>query len=247
VPYKVDPEDFFKGAGLPGLEALVPVAEAAVATVQTLFKSEGPLASSKLRFLVSNEQFPWTAWPPREGTYDVWLTRPPNEWAFAFELTHELGHIMVGPARTNGAIEALVTAISFEAVRALGYTGYIDDFVIPTDLRQLSPEAERQHKAQRWDGLRALVAERRDRANELESRPPKGIRELQERRSLRVLGAVLLLSGPIDWSRFLDFAHKYATPSLGEDGGLRCDSVIYEERLPQDEMAVLGRLAEPSN
>src|SRR5579862_4173314 len=147
-------------------------------------------------------------------TISIRLTSAETYYAqFAFQLAHELGHVMLDPRRSNGIVETICTAVSYEVLDRLGgrvtvsprlswLTDYAPHFAeyrrqdqksylakIPEDARAMVEDG-------RWMDLSRYLADHRA---DLE---PHAVRE----RETQTLAAVALRSGPLDWGQFTGLA-----------------------------------------
>ncbi len=61
------------------------------------------------------------------GTIRIALfqVQPKDKFRFAFQLSHELAHVKMGPMSDNYLDETFAVAVSYEILRRLGYQGYL--------------------------------------------------------------------------------------------------------------------------
>jgi hypothetical protein len=142
---------------------------------------------------------------------------------FAFQLGHELGHVMLDPRRTDGVVEAIAIAVSYEVLDRLdkkvkdspafpwlasygkNFKPYrrddqkivLDKF--PEEIRDLVA-----HK--KWDQLSDYL---RQHSQEMEAGHAND-------RDMQTLAAISLRSAPVDWSQFAGIA-GCTTPSPNDD------------------------------
>jgi hypothetical protein len=146
---------------------------------------------------------------------------------FAFQLAHELGHVMLDPRRADGVVETICTAVSYEVLDRMGahvtvtpqlswLTDYAPHFREYREqdqksyLTQLPAEVRAMVDENRWSELSRYLADHR---LELESRAAK-------ERVMQTLAAVALRSGPVDWGQFTGLA-ACTTPGVREDPRFR--------------------------
>lgn len=166
---------------------------------------------------------PVVVWPPRAaGVYHIGVNVKPGRYyfRFAYQLSHELGHVMFDPSRSNGALEILATAVSLQSLRAMEQLWSVRppyahwqptavkfrDYYDETDGEQLGAllEATRRLVADGdWNGVGAEL--RRQRA-ELDANPCD--------RPLNHLGARYLLARGIPWPEVVGLAAK-TVPAVG--------------------------------
>lgn len=124
---------------------------------------------------------------------------------FAFQLSHELAHVKMGPQIDNALIETFATATSYEVMRRLGYNDYVK-LAISADLELLPPEIQVQLSSGETEPLRKywqsqIVIE----WNRMDDRP------------MQTLGALLLKMGDEPrWELLLGisaFSHCADSPS----------------------------------
>ncbi len=150
----------------------------------------------------------------RPDEISIRLTAADSYYAqFAFQLSHELGHVMLDPRRSNGIIETICTAVSYAVLDRLGdrvtvsprlsrLTDYAPHFLEyriadqKSHLANADPEVRAMIDQQRWSDLSRYLS---DHKSELE---PGATRE----RDMQTVAAVALRSGPIDWGQFTGFA-----------------------------------------
>lgn len=133
---------------------------------------------------------------------------------FAFQLAHELGHVMLDPRRTNGDIETLCTALSLEALDGLTVkwtrkapfpyaSAHLAELrkyrrAFETDVLSRVPADVRDAViAHRWPIVQrylASCAKEREQLSQAQIRSQRG-------RDLQALAAMLLLSHSVDWPR----------------------------------------------
>jgi hypothetical protein len=150
----------------------------------------------------------------KDDVISIRLTSTGTYYAqFAFQLAHELGHVMLDPRRSNGVVETICTAVSYEVLDRLGdrvtlsprlswVTDYAPHFreyraadeksyltSFPEDVRAMVSD-------QRWSDLSAYLAAHRA------DMEPRADRE----RATQSLAAIALRSAPLDWGQFTGLA-----------------------------------------
>ncbi len=112
---------------------------------------------------------------------------------FAFQLSHELAHVKMGPRTDNYLDETFAVAVSYEVLRRLGYQGYL---LVNEGLfiQGLSPVIQKHLAYQEWKAVQSYWRDTsRNQANNLDDR------------SFQTVGALLLLrdKGP-NWSKLFN-------------------------------------------
>jgi hypothetical protein len=193
------------------------------------FRSQPPVAASIT--CVWRDNIPETLSPP--GEFIVFLSATDQHWAqLAFQLGHELGHVYLGPLRSNGFIETLATAVSLEVLDELAERWAITPAVAGTsawsvnfsqyraqeEVREIDNVPEIKEAVERHDwALVRLYLRLRSRDMQQLSRLLVGS---QEARALQTLAAMSLRSQTVDWSRLVAFAHSGSVQPVREsDGG----------------------------
>lgn len=101
---------------------LLSVAGSVAAVVEELIPGAPPFGDRPIA-LVYNAEGPRTLWNEQDQkskSYRVRLSTKGALWQqFAYQLSHELGHIKLGPARSNLLIETFAVAISIRALELL--------------------------------------------------------------------------------------------------------------------------------
>jgi hypothetical protein len=165
-----------------------------------------------------------------ESKYRIALFVSDRHYArLAYQLAHELGHIMFDPRRTNAAIEMLATALSLQV---------LDDLAARWQLRP--PVASWREYAPCFREYREVAEEQR--LNQVPARVRsalasrdfdtvagflRALRTGQEHagihsRAREMLGAIALRSGGIEWPQTKGVA-ALTTPTPDEDGRYRDD------------------------
>ncbi len=163
-----------------------------------------------------------------DGAISIRLTTSESYYAqFAFQLGHELGHVMLDPRRSNGLVETICTAVSYEVLDRLGprvtvspglswLTDYAPHFAEyrrqdqKSYLEKFPEEVRAMVDQKRWTDLSRYLAEHR---RDME---PHAARE----RETQTLAAISLRSGPLDWGQFTGLA-ACTTPSPLDDPKFR--------------------------
>ncbi len=141
---------------------------------------------------------------------------------FAYQLGHELGHVMLDPRRANGIIETICNATSYEVLDRLGdrvesspvyvwlgdygprFREYLKQDEKST-LDQFPQDVRDMVHQQRWPDLAAYLHQH---LADMEPHKPK-------ERATQNLAAIALRSGPIEWGPLTGLA-GCTTPSPDE-------------------------------
>ena len=160
------------------------------------------------------------------------LTAKEQYWAqLAFQLGHELGHIYLGPLRANGFVETLATAISLEVLDELakrwaiapaipGTSSWAENFskyrVEYEDIEIAKlPEIKGLITGKDWNLIRYYLRLR----NRDMQQVTRVAANCDEGRSLQMLAAMSLRSGPVDWPHLVGFAHSSSIQPVEESYG----------------------------
>jgi hypothetical protein len=182
---------------------------------------------------------PITLWPsPSPSIYRILLNVQGDFWAqLAYQLGHELGHIMLDPSRTNGVIEILATAVSLQTLSDLGrkwasaisfrdrtaYAKHFGTLRATNSQEQMTKLPEEVYKAvssKDWVQVSKYLHLQRDT-----------LTKLPEHRPLNHLGAVLLLERGIPWPEIVGLGSR-TSPDFSQDPGLRKDLQITPQDIP---------------
>lgn len=189
--------------------------------VGEMFHSSLPL-DLPIRVRQSNSAVPMTRVLSNE--INIRITAHGTFYAqFAFQLGHELGHVMLDPRRTDGVVEAIAIAVSYEVLDRIGKKAkdspaypWLGDYAknfkpyrkndqkivlekFPQQIRDMVA-----HK--KWSELSDYLREHRQ---EMESGHDND-------RDVQTLAAISLRSGPVDWGEFAGVA-GCTTPSPADD------------------------------
>ncbi len=175
------------------------------------------------------------------GQIIIFLSARDDYWAqFAFQLGHELGHVYLGPLRSNGFIEALATAVSLEVLDELAKTWatepavdgtpswasnfslYREGFEI-SEVAKYLPEMQGPVTSRDWLLVRLYL---RFRSSDIADQLTRDSVVREEARALQTLAAMSLRSQPIDWHQFVNLAHSSSENSSIES------SFLYVRTLP---------------
>jgi hypothetical protein len=158
------------------------------------------------------------------GQIDIYLTVAERRWdQFAFQLGHELGHVMLGPQRTNGIIETICYALSYEVLDALGekwssgaflinrvrFVAYAPNFKIYKENDQRLTMANFPKEIgdlvakHRWLELSRYLHTHESESEDISPAGAVG----QRARNIQALGAIAIRSGAITWKSFLGLAN----------------------------------------
>jgi len=138
---------------------------------------------------------------------------------FAYQLGHELGHVMLDPRRANGTIEAICNATSYEVLSRLGdrvesspvyawlgnYGPHFREYLRNDEqatLKQFPQEVRDMVAQSRWSDLADYLHRH---LSEMEPHQPK-------ERAFQTLAAIALRSGPVEWGPLTGLA-GCTTPS----------------------------------
>lgn len=211
-------DDSFPVSTRPTLQSL---ADDVWDVVGEMFHNQPPLALP-IRIRYEKADVPLTK--IENGEISVRLTSSETYYAqFAFQLAHELGHVMLDPRRSNGIVETICTAVSYEVLDRLGervtaspglswltdYASHFSEYRRQDQSGYLAkfPEAVRAMVGQGdWAGLSRYLADHRA------DMEPHATRE----RETQTLAAVALRSGPLDWGAFTGLA-ACTTPDPDQD------------------------------
>lgn len=215
-------DDSWPGATRSTLQAL---ANDVWDVVAEMFHSSVPL-DSPIRVHQSYGAVPVTR--VLENEINIRITAHGTYYAqFAFQLGHELGHVMLDPRRTNGVVEALCIAVSYEVLDRLGdkvrtspaypWLGdYAKEFRPYREndenlvLEKFPQEIRGMVKQERWSDLADYL---RAHAVEMEAGHSND-------RDVQTLAAVALRSAPVDWGELAGIA-GCTSPSVEQDPVLR--------------------------
>jgi hypothetical protein len=161
----------------------------------------------------------------------IGLTPEQDYWAqFAYQLRHELGHVMLGPRRTNGIVETISTALAYEVLDRItdkwairvpfpfmrGWEHNFRDYRIDderTRLARLPQEIQDSVANHKWKRIRQYLSSHR---SDLDQLGPIEI-ESEHGRDIQSLGAIALRSAPIRWDEFTDIAVHIQPPLSAKD------------------------------
>jgi hypothetical protein len=146
---------------------------------------------------------------------------------FAFQLGHELGHVMLDPRRTNGVVEAVCIAVSYEVLDRLG------DKVRQSIASPWLADYAKNFKPYRRNDqnivlekfppeIRALVANKQwsDLAEYLRAHQSEMEAGHSNDRDVQTLAAIALRSAPVDWGELAGIA-GCTTPSPSDDAAFK--------------------------
>lgn len=138
---------------------------------------------------------------------------------FAFQLGHELGHVMLDPRRANGTIEAICNATSYEVLARLGDrvrsdSGYswLSDYA--PHFREYLRDDEKMNLERFPQSVRDMVKQKRwaDVTEYLHQHLSDMDPGRPEERATQTLAAIALRSGPVEWGPLTGLA-GCTTPS----------------------------------
>jgi hypothetical protein len=132
---------------------------------------------------------------------------------FAFELGHELGHVMLDPRRANGIVEAICDATSYEVLDQLGdrvenapayswltdYAPHFREYLHndeDTTLAGFPADVRDMVRQNRWSDLAAYLHQHLSVVDPYQP----------HERTLQSLAAIALRAEPVDWGGFTGLA-----------------------------------------
>lgn len=146
---------------------------------------------------------------------------------FAFQLGHELGHVMLDPRRANGTIEAICNATSYEVLARLGERvrsepGYswLSDYA--PHFREYLKNDEKANLEQFPQDVRDMVKQKRwsEVADYLHAHLSGMDPGQPKERAMQTLGAIALRSGPVEWGSLAGLA-GCTSPSAEDSPGFQ--------------------------
>jgi hypothetical protein len=170
---------------------------------------------------------------------------------FAYQLGHEMGHVMMGTRLTNGLVETLCDAFADQVLEDLAdlwpskysdhrpWAEYGEAFreyrglMEREDLARLPATVRNAVRRRQWSRVRAYL---RGRQAELDASPYD-----KTGYALRRLGVALLRSGGVPWPELVGITAATEPPSP-RDQGFRDDQPLVPERMPPAVRAALRRL-----
>jgi len=215
-------DESFPDSTRPTLQAL---ADNVWDVVQEMFHSSPPL-DLPIHCRESNAEVPLTR--VKQDEISIRITAHGTHYAqFAFQLGHELGHVMLDPRRSNGMVEAICIAVSYEVLDRIGdkvrsspaftWLGdYAPDFQPyrrndeKSVLEKLPVDVRAMVEQRNWSGIADYL---REHQREMEPGQPN-------ERSLQSLAAIALRSAPVDWGEMTGIA-GCTTPSPSTEPGFK--------------------------
>jgi hypothetical protein len=151
----------------------------------------------------------------------VRITTPGSQYdQFAYQMGHELGHVMLNPRRTTAVIETLCTTISYEVLDRLSdrwngphqplvylrsYTPQFHNYAaadLQIHLATLPASIRTAVAGQDWTGVRAFL--------KIQQRVEDGFENRGEgqpgNRDIQALESIVLRTQPIPWENYVGFA-----------------------------------------
>ena len=233
------------------------LAQDVLQVVQSRFGGRNPFDTRPIVCYVSTEAVPRTDVFQDPAVTWVGLVLTPDRIQkldysqFAYQLAHELGHIMMGARRSNGLIESLADATSYQALTDLselwpqkysnlpGWRDYAYNF------QNYRAEIERgwlshfpqevQHNVTQGHWSQVAQYLKQQQAN-LDKEPytDNGL-------AIRSINTMVLLSQPVCWQDFVDLTN-YTNPSPQQDTQYRNDLPIDLSRAPVSVQESVGRI-----
>jgi hypothetical protein len=179
----------------------------------------------------------------------ILLTATNNHYAqFAYQLGHEIGHVMLNPRRTNGIIETIATAFSYEVLDRLAkdwqkvppfeyvrsYAPEFRNYRVETEQNALEkfPSFVGSAVARNdWVTVRAFLAGHPDELDQLSEEAAAGTNG----RAWQALAAMSLRAGTVDWSEVADLG-QCTEPSPRVDSTMRYSPITRECAVRTSEM-----------
>ena len=137
---------------------------------------------------------------------------------FAYQLGHELGHVMLNPRRSNGVIDTICTALSYEALDRMSDRWMM---VVPFPYLRVYGSEFRRYKtgdsetrssrlaqirpavvSGKWLEIRQFLYAHRSEQDQLTQDEIKS----EHGRDIQSLGAMALRSGVVQWTKFVGLA-----------------------------------------
>lgn len=193
-----------------------------------------------------HEHDPITFWPlPNPPNYTIALNVYGDLWArLAYQLGHELGHILLDPCRTNGVLEILATAVSLQtlsdmqkewpSVQGPSTQSYADRIRYSKAFGKLRNDNCRGELAKVPNEIRKAVAERdwtRVSSFMYEQRSALETATKAEHSPLHHLGALLLLERGIPWAELVGLGSR-TSPDPTQDPKCRKDLKLLPSSIP---------------
>jgi hypothetical protein len=164
---------------------------------------------------------------------------------FAYQLAHELGHVMLDPRRTNGVIETIASALAYELLDRIAdrwemapsfpqWRGWGVNFRMyrtNDEQARLARFPDEVHSAviQRdWPSLRRYLYRHRAEQNQTLQDEIQSIHG----QDIQALGAISLRSSPVPWKRFVGISIACSSVPLSLQGGPQPPSAFSPKCLP---------------
>ena len=159
-----------------------------------------------------------------DNEIDVRITAHGTYYAqFAFQLGHELGHVMLDPRRTNGVVEAICIALSYEVLDRIGDKvrdspayPWLGDYA--ANFRPYQRNDQQSMIAGFPAEIRDLVKQKRwpELADYLRAHRREMEAGHDDDRSVQTLAAIALRSERLDWGELAGIA-GCTSPSSSDD------------------------------
>jgi hypothetical protein len=183
---------------------------------------------------------PFVQWPsPSPTQYKIWLAcvGERDYCKLAYQLAHELGHVMMDPSRDNGAIEMLAMAVSLQALTDLAakwatnpphpsWKGFAGTFLpyrevaVAGVLGALPGKIQDAARNAEWDIVAQYLIEQR-----------KVMDEKPCERPLNVLGALYLMAKGLPWHELRGLAGK-TVPAFEVDPSFQLKAPFVPAEIP---------------
>lgn len=225
---------------------LATVANTVADIIGILFQSsDPPTGPRRIHCVYCDQDAPTVQCRPTE--YRITLTVNSRDFCnFTYQLSHELGHIMMDPRPTNWVVEAFAVALSHAVLGLLSgwwrsnppylHWAYVYNFslwskrVIDQRLKNFDPELLDALRRRNWQAVTAYLGQQRAK---LESDPYD--------RALNTLCAVRLMAEPIPWPEIRGLASLTTPPPLG-DGDFKFNVQLDHAKLSDSMKRLLLRL-----
>lgn len=235
------------------------VAQDVLQVVQNRFGHTLPRDNRPLVCYVSTEAVPRTDARRNAGQIRIGLALPReclqglDYTNFAYQLAHELGHVMMDAHRSNAVLETLADAVSYQALEDLTvfwrkkYANYPAWRDWAYHFREYRAAREKQYLAHlphsvqvaarqgEWQKVTLYLKQHRA---ELERAPYA--QEGSGGLALRSLGAQAFLSQPVPWRDFIGIA-LLTNPAPQQDGRYRQDLPLEISRASQKAQRAVAR------
>jgi len=167
---------------------------------------------------------------------------------FAYQLGHELGHVMLDPRRSDGTIEAICNAVSYEVLDRLSERlpeaatlSWLVDYA--PHFREYRQQDQDSALAKFPPGVRTMVDEQHwsDLAGYLHTHQRDMQPGQHNERAMQTLAAIALRSAPLDWGQLAGLA-GCTTPAPDQDP--KFEILPIDESCRKQDREILCRIGE---